>query len=100
MRLFISTTILSFTSSMILTAAMTKPEEPSESTLEKYGWNAVPHDQSVLLKDVSPWDPANYSVSEIQVPDSELARKVVEYAKEQLPEQVFNHSMRVYLYGQ
>jgi hypothetical protein len=82
------------------TVAMSKRADHSNAMVEKYGWTSVPHDQSVLLKDVSPWDPANYSVSEIQVPDSEIAKKVTEYAKERLPEQVFNHSMRVFYYGQ
>ncbi|KAF1974620.1 urea hydro-lyase/cyanamide hydratase [Bimuria novae-zelandiae CBS 107.79] len=78
---------------------MSNAADNSNNTLEKYGWTSVPHDQSVLLKDVSPWDPANYTVSQIQLPESDIAKKVAEYAKERLPEQVFNHSMRVYYYG-
>jgi cyanamide hydratase len=79
---------------------MSKPADHSNKTLESYGWTSVPHDQSVLLKDVSPWNPATYDVAEIQVPDTELAKKATKYAKERLPEQVYNHSMRVYFYGQ
>ena len=72
----------------------------TQADIEKYGWTSVPHDQTVLLRDVSPWDPANYTIPELQFPDSGIAKSVTAYAKEQLPEQVFNHSMRVYYYGQ
>jgi cyanamide hydratase len=78
---------------------MSRPADHSKKTLESYGWTSVPHDQSVLLKDVSPWDPADYDVADIRIPDTELARKVNEYVKERLPEKVYNHSMRVYFYG-
>jgi cyanamide hydratase len=78
---------------------MSRPADHSQKTLESYGWTSVPHDQSVLLKDVSPWDLADYDVADIRIPDTELARKVNEYVKERLPEEVYNHSMRVYFYG-
>jgi cyanamide hydratase len=79
---------------------MTGPADRSKKTIESYGWTSVPHDQSVLLQDVSPWSPATYDVTDIRIPDTELAQKVTKYAKERLPEQVYNHSMRVYFYGQ
>jgi cyanamide hydratase len=79
---------------------MSRPADHSKKTLEFYGWTSVPHDQSVLLKDVSPWDLADYDVADIRIPDTELARKVNEYVKERLPEEVYNHSMRVYFYGE
>ncbi|KAF9733690.1 hypothetical protein PMIN06_006532 [Paraphaeosphaeria minitans] len=78
---------------------MFQPVDRSNKTLESYGWVSVPHDQSVLLKDISPWNPATYEVADIQLPDTELAKKVKDYAKERLPEGVYNHSMRVYYYG-
>ncbi|KAF2446493.1 putative urea hydro-lyase/cyanamide hydratase [Karstenula rhodostoma CBS 690.94] len=78
---------------------MSQPADHSKKTLESYGWTSVPHDQSVLLKDISPWDPVPYEVTDIRIPDTELAKKVKEYAQERLPEEVYNHSMRVYLYG-
>jgi hypothetical protein len=89
-------------SSILLVSAtkQTKPADHSAGTIKKFGWTAVPHAQSVLLKDVSPWDPANYTVAEIKIPDSDVAKKAVQYAKEHLPEQTFNHSMRVYYYGE
>jgi cyanamide hydratase len=84
---------------LIGTMAQTTPADSSPETIEKFGWTVVPHAQSTLLKNVSPWDPANYSVADIKVPDSELAKKTMQYAKEHLPEIVFNHSMRAYYYG-
>ncbi|KAJ4354237.1 uncharacterized protein N0V89_005971 [Didymosphaeria variabile] len=79
---------------------MSKLADHSNKTLETYGWTSVPHDQSLLLKNINPWNPATYDVAEIRLPDTELAKKVTEYARERLPEHVYNHSMRVYLYGQ
>lgn len=79
---------------------MHNPVDRSKDGLQNYGWTAVPHDQSTLLRHASPWDPSNFNITEIQVPDSEIAKKVEEYAKTNLPESVFNHSMRVYYYGQ
>lgn len=72
----------------------------TQRTLESYGWTPVPHDQSVLLQNISPWNPANYNVADIRLPDTELAKKVHQYAKQRLPEEVYNHSMRVYYYGE
>ncbi|KAF2866016.1 hypothetical protein BDV95DRAFT_506032 [Massariosphaeria phaeospora] len=88
-------------SSILLVSAtsQTRPADNSLETIKKYGWSAVPHAQSTLLKDVSPWEPANYTVAEIKVPDSEVVKQAVRYAKDHLPEQVFNHSMRVYYYA-
>lgn len=79
---------------------MSQPVDHSHKTLESYGWTSVPHDQSVLLKDISPWDPATYDVADIWIPNTEIAKKVEGYAKRRLPEKVYNHSMRVYLYGE
>ncbi|KAJ4302707.1 hypothetical protein N0V90_001597 [Kalmusia sp. IMI 367209] len=78
--------------------ATSKPTDHSQGMLQTYGWISVPHAQSILLKDISPWDPANCTASEIEVPDTDLAKKVAHYAQDHLPEQVFNHSMRVYYY--
>ena len=78
---------------------MSQPADHSTETLESYGWNSVPHDTSVLLKDVSPWDPAVHDVTEIHIPQTELAKNVHDYAKKRLPEEVYKHSMRVYFYG-
>lgn len=67
--------------------------------LETYGWTAVPRSQSKLLDSVKPKPATKITTSDITVPSSPVAQKVYEYAKAQLPEQTFNHSMRVFYYG-
>ena len=79
---------------------MSEPADHSKKTLEVYGWDSVPHDQSLILENISPWYPATYDVTEIQIPETELTKKVLRYAQSHLPKQVFNHSMRVFYYGQ
>ncbi|KAJ9669582.1 hypothetical protein H2201_000449 [Coniosporium apollinis] len=67
---------------------------------DKYGWTAVPRSQSVLLKDAQPKDPEPLKVSDIDLPSSPVIDQVHEYAKKNLPEETYNHSMRVFYYGQ
>jgi cyanamide hydratase len=98
MKLFAATSLLN---SILITSVMahSKPADHSPETIKKFGWSSVPHAQSTLLKDVNPWDPANFTTSEIEIPNSQLAKKTMQYAQEHLPEQAFNHSMRVFYYG-
>ena len=44
-------------------------------------------------------DPQPQLVQDIILPDTALAKSIMEYARRELPEQTFNHSMRVYYYG-
>jgi cyanamide hydratase len=67
--------------------------------LAAHGWTAVPRSQSKIIAELEEPKPADIDVNEIRVPDSEVARKTYEYAKRELPEKTFNHSMRVYYYG-
>ena len=65
-----------------------------------YGWTALPRDPSVILhgkENVK--DPQPVKVADVQLPDTDLAKKVLEYARKELREETFNHSMRVYYYG-
>jgi cyanamide hydratase len=67
----------------------------------KYGWTAVPRDVDLLLKQSEAGDtpaPA-LSVLDIPIPDSNLAKEVLAYAKRELSTETFNHSMRVYCFG-
>jgi cyanamide hydratase len=66
-----------------------------------YGWQAVPSDLKTLLKQHSEANGSapTYTVSQLALPDSELAKAVHEYAKKELPRETFNHSMRVWCYG-
>ncbi|KAH6678427.1 cyanamide hydratase family HD domain-containing protein [Halenospora varia] len=70
--------------------------------IQTYGWTPVPRDLSILLKEQSQasGNAPTVTVSSIPLPSSELATKLHEYAKKELALQTFNHSMRVYYYGQ
>jgi len=67
--------------------------------IEKYGWSAIPRSQSKLLERVKPKTPKPIAMSEVTPPSSPVVRKVHDYVKERLPEETFNHSMRVFYYG-
>ena len=66
---------------------------------EVHGWTAVPRDPAVLLKSMEMSEPKTLTVDDIPLPDSGLAKNVLTYAKKELNEQTFHHSMRVYYYG-
>ncbi|KAK4540564.1 hypothetical protein LTR36_009094 [Oleoguttula mirabilis] len=70
-------------------------------TIQEHGWTAVPRSLEKLVasrKDKKPSAPV--SVEDIAIPDSPLVQDIVKYAKENLSSETFNHSMRVYYYGQ
>lgn len=64
-----------------------------------HGWTPVPRDPAILLRDVDKIDSTALTVEHILLPGSQLAKEVMAYAKKELNEQTFNHSMRVYYYG-
>lgn len=69
-------------------------------TTQEHGWSAVPRSMEKLVasrKDPKPSKPVD--VKDIPLPDSPLVEAVMKYAKENLPSETFNHSMRVYYYG-
>jgi len=76
-------------------------ENPTKfSPVETYGWTAVPRDLETLLKSGKHVGEAKpMKVEEMKTPQSGLVKKVMEYVKKELPEETFNHSMRVYYYG-
>lgn len=68
--------------------------------ISEYGWTAVPRDVEKLLKGKKNIkDPKPVSVSSIKVPVTPLAKAIQQYARDHLPEETYNHSMRVYFYG-
>lgn len=68
--------------------------------IREYGLTALPRDPKVLLNGAKNIKvPAAVTVSDIHLPDTPLAKKVMDYAKSELQEKTFNHSMRVYYYG-
>ncbi|PGH01484.1 hypothetical protein AJ79_07922 [Helicocarpus griseus UAMH5409] len=69
-----------------------------------HGLNAVPASHSALLSGTpehpAPPHPAPpFTVSDTPVPYTPLAKRIQGYAHSRLPEQTYNHSMRVYHYG-
>ncbi|KAI9804283.1 MAG: hypothetical protein M1833_007090 [Piccolia ochrophora] len=67
----------------------------------EYGFSAVARDPKVLLHgNINVKTPGPVLVDDISFPDSALAKQVEDYAKRELREQTFNHSMRVYCFGQ
>ena len=69
-------------------------------SIATHGWTAQPRDVSILLsgkKNIKSPEPVK--VEDIPLPDSQLAMEVMKYAKKELREETFNHSMRVYYYG-
>ena len=64
-----------------------------------HGWTALPRDPATLLKGKQNPSPKPLTVDDIELPSTHLAKEVLEYAKRELNEQTFNHSMRVFYYG-
>jgi cyanamide hydratase len=70
--------------------------------IEQYGWTAVPRKVTALLaqSEAMAGSPKPLSVSSIPLPDSALVTAVQTYAKTKLPIETYNHSLRVFYYGQ
>lgn len=68
--------------------------------VEKYGFSALPRDPSVILKGKKHnAEPQPISINDVKLPDTPLATAVRDYARGELREETYNHSMRVYYYG-
>jgi hypothetical protein len=67
--------------------------------MSTHGWAAVPRSFEKSLADVDMNHQAKLSVKDVELPDSAIAKKTYAFAKEQLPEKTFNHSMRVVYFG-
>ncbi|WEW57943.1 cyanamide hydratase family protein [Emydomyces testavorans] len=74
---------------------------PSSNPVTEYGFTAVEASATTLLSSPPhPSSPAPFiPVSETLVPNTPLAQRIQAYAKSNLPEPTYNHSLRVYLYG-
>jgi hypothetical protein len=70
----------------------------------KYGYTPVPRDPEVLLSGhptaggSSPQQ-ADYALTELAFPDTELVRRSKAFVQKELNTPTFNHSHRVYIYG-
>ncbi|KAI9698840.1 MAG: hypothetical protein M1820_007347 [Bogoriella megaspora] len=75
----------------------------SSNPTKDYGWEAQPRSFSKLLTSRSDKKPSTplppIKVADIKLPDTPLAKEVTSYARRELREETFNHSMRVYYYG-
>lgn len=69
------------------------------SALAEYGWPAVPRDFDALLANIGPARTVGFDEL-LPLPDTKLAREVDAFAKKALPGGVYNHSVRVYLFGE
>ena len=72
----------------------------ANAELANHGWAAVPRSHSKALEGINKKQYAHLDLDSVKLPDNEVARKVFDYAKTALPERTFNHSMRVWNYGQ
>lgn len=68
--------------------------------IEQFGFTAVPRSLDKLIATQSTKTTSKpIAVDEIDLPKTPLAASIHAYAKESLPRQMYNHSMRVYYYG-
>jgi len=68
--------------------------------IEQFGFTAVPRSLDKLIATQSTKSTSKtVAVDDIGFPDTPLAASIHAYAKENLPRQTYNHSMRVYYYG-
>ena len=68
--------------------------------IKLYGWTALPRDPSAILNGkTNVRSPQPVTVDSVSLPNTELAKEVMIYARKELSEATFNHSLRVYYYG-
>jgi cyanamide hydratase len=74
----------------------------SAADIARHGWTAVPVDANLIFGD-KPYlhKPPPMTVDEIPFPSEDSIVTIVQrYAKEHLTEPTYNHSMRVYYFGE
>jgi len=64
-----------------------------------YGWAAVPRSLDKFIESTSSNNSKPASAKNISLPSDALSKKTHDYAKEKLPSETFNHSIRVFYYG-
>lgn len=68
--------------------------------IKAYGWTAQARDPKVFLRESRLFTtPSPVLVESVRLPDTPLANNVLSYAQEELNIGTFNHSMRVFYYG-
>lgn len=73
--------------------------------IKEYGFSAVPASASTLLTSTPAYPKLNAApiaipVSDTPIPTTALAQRINTYARTHLPEPTYNHSLRVYHFGQ
>ncbi|KAG7287403.1 hypothetical protein NEMBOFW57_006914 [Staphylotrichum longicolle] len=74
---------------------------PTSDPIAEHGWTAVPVDAEAIFKG-KPYlyKPVPVLVKDMHFPsDDPIVAKVQQYAKEHLPQQTYNHSMRVFYWA-
>jgi len=74
--------------------------ESQNTEISTNGWAAMPRSFMQSLAEVDKDIHAKLSVPDVRLPDSDIAKKTYKFAKRELPERTFNHSMRVWYYGE
>jgi len=72
--------------------------------IKEYGFTAVPASASTLLTSTPSYPKPNttptfISITETPIPSTPLAQRINIYARTNLPEPTYNHSLRVYHFG-
>lgn len=70
----------------------------SSDPIKIYGFTALPADPSKPEPN-SKDSPKPFDISQVSPPDTPLAKRIEQYTKSKLPDQTYNHSLRVYSYG-
>lgn len=72
----------------------------TSNPIEAYGFTAVPRSLEKQLAHTSPSNNKPLLLEDLPLPHShEASKQAHQYAKEYLPAETFNHSMRVFLWG-
>jgi cyanamide hydratase len=67
---------------------------------DTHGWTAVPRSLDVFLKDADQSKVKEVSIQDLKFPATDVVKKTREYVQQELPEPTFNHSMRVFCWGE
>lgn len=70
------------------------------SEAEKYGWTAVPRDPAKALLNSTEVDVSTKLDLDNDFPNTPLVQKSLDYVRKELRVETFNHSMRVFHYGE
>jgi cyanamide hydratase len=72
----------------------------TSKTPNSYGWHAVPRNPATILEGKTHLhDPKPQTISSLTYPDTPRVQASLKYAREHLPRQTLNHSLRVYYFG-